>query len=123
MNKGLWVWPSDSKEQGRILQKIVDSAHLMATLAGLAKSKDGLSNTELDDLLATSSNWIALWPVRELTSLGFIEYKVDIFGGPGRYIVTELGRNALSTITAQTAQPKIPVPIIASAAQVAAPKR
>lgn len=114
MDKGLWVWPSDPKEQSRVLQKVVGSAHLMAVLVGIAKSREGLSNAELDELFADNSNWITLWPVRQLTSLGFIEYEVDIFGGPGRYSSTELGRSALSTMTGQPVQPKAPAPTSAA---------
>ncbi len=92
----------------------------MRALAGIGKSKDGLSNPELDELLNDNSNWMTLWPVRQLLSLGFIEYKVDFFGGPAKYQLSELGRNALATITGQSAQPKAPVS--PPQTQVAAPK-
>jgi hypothetical protein len=80
----------------------------MMALQGIVKSKEGMSNPELDELLADNSNWITLWAVRQLSALGFIEYKVDLFGGPARYTVTELGKNALSTITGQTAPSRPP---------------
>ncbi len=125
MNKGLWVWPSDPKQQRKVLASIADSPHLMAALAGIAKSKDGLSNSELDELLADSSNWMTLWSARQLLSLGFAEYKVDFFGGPGRYNITELGRNALAAITGQPAPPKppAPAPTPTPVAQAPAPKQ
>jgi hypothetical protein len=74
-------------------------------MTALAKVKEGLSNSELDDALGDNSNWRTLWAVRQLTSLGFIEFEVDLFGGPARYRLTELGRNGLSTITGQPVQP------------------
>lgn len=106
MDKGLWVWPSDPKGQRRTLRRVAQSGRLMAALTGIAKSKEGLSNAELDELLNDNSNWMTLWSVGQLLSLGFIEYKVDLFGGPGLYSLTELGRNALSAITGQPTPPK-----------------
>jgi hypothetical protein len=103
MNTGLWTWPADPKGQRRVLRTVSDSPHLTAALQAIAKSKDGMSNSELDELLADSSNWITLWLVRQLLALGFIEYKVDFFGGPARYAATDLGRSALSAITGQPA--------------------
>jgi hypothetical protein len=110
MDNGLWVWPSDPKGQKAVLQKLADSKRTIATLLGIANSKEGSSNPELDELLANNSNWMTLWPVRQLTSLGLIEYKVDFFGGPGRYSATELGRIVLATMTRQPAQPKVSPP-------------
>lgn len=121
MDKGLWVWPSDPREQRRTLRRIAQSERLVAALAGIAKSKEGMSNAELDELLNDNSNWMTLWSVRQLLSLGFIEYKVDLFGGPGRYSVTELGRNALSVISGQPA-PQKPTPPPTPPPQAVAPK-
>jgi hypothetical protein len=70
----------------------------MSTLQGIANSVEGLSNPELDELLADNSNWMTLWSVRQLLALGFIDYKVDLFGGPAKYTATELGRKALATM-------------------------
>jgi len=119
MNIGLWVWPSDSKVQKKILRKVAASQHLVQAMSAIAKSKEGLSNAELDDAIADNSNWMTLWVVRQLTALGFIEFKVDLFGEPARYHLTELGRNALSTISGQPAQPK-PLPATPPVAQPAA---
>ena len=82
----------------------------MLALQGIVKSKDGMSNPELDELLADNSNWMTLWAVRQLLALAFIEYRVDFFGGPGRYAATDLGRSALSAITGQPAPQTQPAP-------------
>lgn len=108
LNTGLWVWPSDAKGQQKVLQKIATSPHLLQAMTSLVKNNEGLSNSELDDAIADNSNWMTLWTVRQLTSLGFVEYKVDFFGGPARYQLTELGRNALGMITGQPVQQKPP---------------
>ena len=120
LNAGLWVWPSDTKAQQEVLRKVAASPHLLQALAFLMNSNEGLSNSELDDLTTDNSNWMTLWTVRQLTSLGFVEYKVDFFGGPARYQLTELGRNALGMITGQPVQRKPPAQTPPSA-QVAAP--
>lgn len=93
-----------------MLRTISGSPHLMAALQGIAKSKEGMSNPELDELLADHSNWMTLWVARQLLALGFIEYTVDFFGGPARYTVTDLGRSALSAITGQPAPQAQPAP-------------
>lgn len=108
MNKGVWVWPTDEKGQKRTLRKVADALHLVPAMAAIAKSKEGLSNSELDDALADSAEWMTLWVVRQLTSLGFIEFKVDLFGGPAKYKLTDRGRNALSVITGKPVQVQQP---------------
>jgi len=120
LNTGLWVWPSNVKAQQEVLQKVAASPHLLQAMTSLAKSNEGLSNSELDDVTADNSNWMTLWTVRQLTSLGFIECKVDFFGGPVRYQLTELGRNALGMTTSQPAQQK-PLAQAPSTAHAAAP--
>ncbi len=114
MKTGLWVWPSDPKAQGKLLRRVAGAQHLVPAMAAIAKSKGGLSNAELDDLIGDNSNWMTLWVVRQLTSLGFIEFKVDLFGEAARYQLTELGRNALSVMTGQPGQSKAPAPPPAS---------
>ena len=104
MNAGLWIWPSDVKAQQKVLQKVAASPHLLQVLTSLMSSKEGLSNSELDDLTADNSNWMTLWTVKQLTSLGFIEYRVDFFGGPARYQLTDLGRNVLGMVAGQPLQ-------------------
>ena len=83
--------------------------HLVPALQAITKSKEGLSNPELDEVIADNSEWMTLWVVRQLTSLGFIEYKVDLFGEPARYQATELGRSAMTAISEQPAL-KAPAP-------------
>jgi hypothetical protein len=99
MPEGVWVWPSEPKGQRSVLRKVAASPHLVGALSALAKSKDGLSNAELDDAINSSSEWTTLWVIRQLTSLGFIEFKVDFFGNPNKYELTDRGRTALSAIT------------------------
>jgi hypothetical protein len=107
MNAGLWVWPSDAKAQQEVLQRVAASPHFFQALTSLMKN-EGLSNSELDDAIADNSNWMTLWTMRQLTSLGFVEYHVDFFGGPARYQLTELGRSALGMITGQPVRQKPP---------------
>jgi hypothetical protein len=108
MNAGLWVWPSDAKAQQDVLRKVAASPHFLRVMTSLASNNEGLSNSELTDLTSDNSNWTTLWTVRQLTSLGFVEYKVDFFGGPARYQLTELGRNAFGMIAGQPVQQKPP---------------
>jgi len=120
MNTGLWIWPTDAKAQRKLLQTVAASPHLLQAMTFLMKSKEGLSNSELDELMADNSNWMTLWTVRQLTSLGFVEYKIDFFGGPAVYQLSELGRNMLGTLTGQPAQVK-PLVQAPPSAQAAAP--
>ena len=108
MNTGLWVWPTDAKTQRRTLKKISSSEHLVTGMQAIAKSKDGLSNAQIDDAMSDFSHWQTRWVVDQLISLGFADYKVDFFGGPGKYVLTELGRNALSAITGKPVQAPSP---------------
>jgi len=101
MPKGLWIWPSDPKAQRVVLRKVAASPHLVAALTAIGKSKEGMSDAELEDAISDTSEWTALWIIRQLTSLGFVEFKVDFFGNPARYQLTEAGRSALAMITGQ----------------------
>jgi hypothetical protein len=121
MTKGLWVWPPDPRGQRKTLTKVASSPHLMAALSALWKSKDGLSNAELPDALDDSSEWTTLWVVRQLMALGFVDEKIDFFGNPIRYQLTELGRSAFATMTGQSVLPKPPAPAPATV-QPAAPR-
>ncbi|MDV3292899.1 MAG: hypothetical protein LYZ70_01355 [Nitrososphaerales archaeon] len=87
-----------------MLRKVSASGHLMAALQAITKSKGGLSNAEIDDVLSDNSNWMTRWIVDQLISLGFAEYKVDFFGGPGKYELTQLGTEAFSAITGKPTQ-------------------
>lgn len=110
MNTGFWIWPTDAKAQRRMLRNVSKAEHLVAAMQAIAKSKDGLSNAQLDDALSDYSNWQTRWVVDQLISLGFADYKVDFFGGPGKYKLTELGANALSVITGKPIQKQPPTP-------------
>lgn len=120
MPKGLWVWPADPKGQRRALARVASSPHLMAAMDAMAKSKEGLSNPELDDAINDSAEWTTLWVVRQLTSLGFVEYKVDLFGNPARYQLNDQGWAAYTSITGKPKPaPRPPQP--AQAAQSSLP--
>jgi hypothetical protein len=122
MTSGLWVWPSNPKGQRKMLRMVAALPHLVAALTALAKSKGGLSNAELDDLISDNSEWMTLWLIRQLTALGFIDFKVDFFGEPAKYQLTELGKQAFSIITGQPLQkppapvPSVPQPVVPKAA-------
>ena len=121
MPKGLWVWPSDPKGQRRMLKSVAGAPHLMAAMAALSKSKDGMSDSDLAEAVTSGWEWTVLWVMRQLTSLGFVEYKVDFFGNAARYQLTEAGRVAYAMITGQHLPQKPPAPA-PQAPQPAAPK-
>jgi len=122
MTSGLWVLPSDPKGQRKVLRQVAALPHLMAAIKALAKSKEGLSNAELDDAINDNSEWMTLWVIRQLTAIGFIDFKVDLFGNPARYRLTEAGRTALSMITRQPLQKPAVPPAPQPAPQAVAPK-
>ncbi len=99
---------------------VAASPRLVAAMTFLSKSKDGLSNSELDELTSDNSNWETIWTVRQLLSLGFSEYRVDHFGGPARYALTELGRNVFAVISGKplpaAPKPAAPAPVVQAAA-------
>jgi hypothetical protein len=97
--KGIWFWPSEAKEQTKVLQRIRREDELTTIVAALAKGQEGLSNAQVDNLLRNNSQWRTLIHMEELTALGFVEYKVQIFGDPGKYHLTDLGRSLLAQIT------------------------
>ncbi|MBI3860125.1 MAG: hypothetical protein HY296_07855 [Thaumarchaeota archaeon] len=103
MNEGLWVWPPDPKDQRAMLRNVMRSKHLLQAMVALSKSKEGLSNAEIDDAIVDNSNWMTLWVVRQLTSLGFLNYNVHYFGEAAKYQLTELGKNVIPILTGQPA--------------------
>ncbi|MDA4128487.1 MAG: hypothetical protein OK422_03365 [Thaumarchaeota archaeon] len=111
MKGGLWVWPTEPRNQARMLRKIAQNNHLVTALKAISASKEGLSNAELDEVLGDNSEWLTLWVVRQLQALGFIDYKVDLFGGPSRYIITDLGKKVSAQITPQAVQPTAVPPL------------
>src|SRR2546425_11649369 len=98
--RGIWVWPSKLKEQDKTLTKILREDELVAILIALANNPEGLSNAQLDRLLANNSQWRTLLHMKELMALGFIDYHVQIFGDPGKYQLTELGKAVVCKIQA-----------------------
>jgi DNA-binding HxlR family transcriptional regulator len=92
MMNGIWTWPSEPKEQDRTLQRILREDELSTIVLELANHPEGLSNAQIDRLLANNSQWRTLWHLRELMALGFIEYQVQFFGDSGKYQLTELGK-------------------------------
>ena len=74
--KGIWFWPSDAKGQLKVLRKIMASEPILAALTALSKSKEGLSNAQLDSAMGSFSQWSTRWIIDQLLSLGFIEYRV-----------------------------------------------
>ena len=89
---------------------VSSSPHLMAAMAAITKSKEGMSNAEVAEAINDTSEWTTLWVIRQLTALGFIEFKVDLFGNPARYQMTDQGRDAFSTITGRPLPKPAPAP-------------
>ena len=94
--KGMWFWPSEPKDQAKTLRRIRQEDELTTIIAALAKGQEGLSNAEIDNLLKNNSQWRTSLHLTQLTALGFIEYKVQFFGGPGEYNLTDLGKSVIS---------------------------
>jgi hypothetical protein len=97
---GIWVWPSEPKEQEKTLQKILREDELLTILVTLAKNHEGLSNAQIDRLLANNSQWRTLLHLKELMALGFVDYHVHLFGDAGKYQLTELGKTIVSKLQA-----------------------
>ncbi len=92
--QGPWVWSDPAKRQSVLGE--IRKTHLDRILNVLAKSQGkGLSNAELDSAMRTWSTWSIHWQLTELLALGLIEYKVELFGEPGRYTITPLGLTVL----------------------------
>jgi len=98
--KGFWTWPSEPGDQHKVLRKIEQEDELVTILFALAKKPEGLSNAEIDKLLANNSQWRTLLHMRELIALGFVQYNVQFFGNAGEYALTELGKSVVSKIQA-----------------------
>ncbi len=96
--KGIWVWPSEPREQDKVLWRIMHEDELARILVALAKHPEGISNAQIDRLLANNSQWRTLLHLKELLALGFVEYQVQYFGDPGKYLLTELGKTIVSKI-------------------------
>jgi len=98
--KGIWVWPSEPKDQEKTMRRIMQEDELWAILGALAKTPGGLSNAQLDRLLSNNSQWRTLSHMRELTALGFTQYRVQFFGDAGKYELTDLGKVVVSKMQA-----------------------
>jgi hypothetical protein len=98
--KGIWTWPSEPKEQDKVLRRILDEDELFTIILALANNSQGLSNAELDRLLANNSQWRTLSHMRELVALGFVEYHVQLFGDAGKYQLTDLGKTVVARLQA-----------------------
>jgi hypothetical protein len=98
--KGLWNWPAEPKEQDRILRRILEEDELSTILLALANHPEGLSNAQLDRLLANNSQWRTLSHMRELIALRFVEYQVQFFGDAGKYQLTDLGKTIMPRLQA-----------------------
>jgi hypothetical protein len=99
--KGIWTWPSEPKEQDKVLQRILSEDELSTILLALASKPEGLSNAKLDRLLANNSQWRTLSHMRELIALGFVEYHVQFFGDAGLYRLTDLGKTIVPRLQAR----------------------
>jgi hypothetical protein len=96
--KGPWVW-SDPTQRQSVLHDIKKS-HLDQVLSALLENQGrGLSNAEMDSALGASSQWVIHWKLTELLALGLIEYRVEPFGEPGRYTITQLGVTVLPEVS------------------------
>jgi hypothetical protein len=98
---GIWCWPTEEKQQDRIIRNIAASSSMLAVLVTLSKNKNGLSNAEIDIEISNFSQWNTLWTLRQLLALGFVEYKTEFFGNSGKYVLTELGIRIAQKLTEQ----------------------
>lgn len=97
MMKGFWIWPANQESQARIIDRLRGTA-IADVLTALSKNKTGLSNAQLDMLMDNNSQWNSISTLSQLLALGFAEYRVNIFGDSGKYLITELGRDALDRL-------------------------
>jgi hypothetical protein len=96
--KGIWSWPTEEKQQNRVIRNIAASSPMLTILTALSKNKDGLSNAQIDIAMNNFSQWNTLWALRQLLALGFIEYKIELFGNSSRYVLTELGTTIVQNL-------------------------
>ena len=102
--KGLWTAGEIEKAVGS--GRSAEKDHLVAILQILQDHKDGLSNAEMDALLNDSSQWVATWWIRELLAAGFIDYKPQLFGEPGKHTITPSGAEFLRRLGADERETK-----------------
>lgn len=97
--KGEWVWPENPKEQRKVLKNVLSNKHMLGLLTALAKSPLGLTPYEAEEAMGIA-NVFGLIPIRQLQSLGFVTYKVNLYGDFGVYQITDIGMSALRQIKA-----------------------
>lgn len=90
--RGVWTWQEKEKQQ--IMDKL-KTPQMLGILTALKDKESGLSNAEIDSMLGTASQWLIFWDLRELMSLGMVEYRAELFGEPGKYHLTQLGLSIL----------------------------
>jgi len=95
---GTWIRPDDAETQEEVANRLKREGHLARILMLLEQSKAGLSNAQLDASLSNYSQWMTLWHIRELEAMGLVEYRTELFGEPGKYLVTDLGLSLLNKI-------------------------
>ena len=83
-------------EDEKIAHQALSDAETLRILTELSKrGGEGLSNAEIDSMLNTASQWLIFWRLRRLMALGFVKYDVQLFGEPGKYLITEKGLSAI----------------------------
>jgi len=80
-----------------MMRKTKISPRLIRIIKFLERHPHGSSNAEIDSFLNNNSQWVTMDSLRELAETGFVEYKPELFGEPGRYSLTKYGREFLST--------------------------
>lgn len=91
-----WPWTkSYSNKQNQLYNLLDRDSHLRNILVLLSRSESGLSNAEIDTALSNHSQWTTIQHLRELMVVGLIEYRLELFGNPGKYLITALGLSML----------------------------
>jgi hypothetical protein len=93
--KGVWLSSKDGKRS-----ELADlmTPRVVQILKALREKPAGLSNAEIDSLLATASQWVMFWELRELMALDIIEFEVQPFGEPGKYKLTRSGASVANEL-------------------------
>lgn len=95
-----WTKPYHFNKRGQLYGVLAQNLRTRRILTMLSKTQSGMSNAEIDAALSDYSQWTTLQPLRELLAAGLIEYKTDLFGNPGKYLITDLGTVALNVTVA-----------------------
>jgi len=92
-------WTAEEIEKQATRRRSAEENHLLAIMRILEKSRDGLSNAEIDALLDNNSQWAAALYLKQLSAALLIVYRTQFFGEPGKYILTESGRALLRRVS------------------------